>query len=69
MVYELHYVGGPCDGEQELSPRPYDSVEFQGMVYSVKDEDESPEWVDDNTRRITLHYAEKGVEFPPVFSE
>jgi hypothetical protein len=61
MIYELHYIGGPMDGQEVLSPRPFDIiVETDGSAYVADCEgEECLEWVDDETRRITLHYAGK----------
>jgi hypothetical protein len=66
MIYRLYYIGGPHDGEEVISPRPYDATEYRGEVYAATEEgDDCLEWVDDNTRRITLHYLGRGIPFPP----
>ena len=67
VIYLLTYVGGPMDGQEVWSPRPYDAFcEEENHIYRADDEGEAClEWVDDETRRITLRYLGKDVEWPP----
>lgn len=63
MIYLLRYVGGgPKDGAEAMSPRPYDSTwDDGGHVYQADGEGtEVLEWVDDDQRAITLRY--RGVD-------
>ena len=64
-MYHLHFAGGPKDGQVVNSFRPYDKMrEPDGSVYGATEEGEScPEWVDDWTKKIVLHYQPDGV-FP-----
>ena len=68
MVYLLNYVGGPNDGRENVySVKPYDGIkEPDGSIYMADEQGEAClEWVDDETRRITLKYrgnARDGVE-------
>ena len=57
MMYHVHYVGGPSDGMTANCFRPYFQLSAANGVY--KAEEEPPdhlEWVDDWTRKITLHF-------------
>lgn len=67
MIYRLILVGGPRDGQEILSPRPYDALQEPGDHVYVADAegDACLEWEDDSTRRITLRYRGQGIPFPP----
>jgi hypothetical protein len=67
MIYELIFIGGPKDGQEVLSPRPYDAIqEPDGHVYSADAEgDACVERVDERTGRITLRHRGRVVPFPP----
>lgn len=56
MLYELHYYGGPHDGQMAYSPRPYHAIcHSDGMIYRADEIGEAClRWVDDETRRIDL---------------
>lgn len=55
VIYQLHYVGGSKDGMEVLSPRPYDAMFEQTEIYVADSAGEDClEWIDDDTRRITL---------------
>ena len=65
MVYLLTYIGGPRDGEECASPRPYTAtVDRNRDLYAHADHYRTTpprlEWVDDTTRRIRLTYRGKG---------
>lgn len=59
MIYLLVYIGGPKDGEEVLSPRPYCWTEdAEGNHY---EENEDFEWLPagENTTKIRLYYRGK----------
>ena len=60
IFYQYFFVGGPKDGEIANGFRPYFSLTYNGLVYEVFNPKDSPdeyvEWVNDGTRKITLHY-------------
>lgn len=62
MVYLLHMHGGPEDGMIVHALRPYfQMVEPESdKIYRIKGDPDHPDdyvqWVDDNTRRIDLHW-------------
>lgn len=68
MLYEIHYVGGPDDGNMVSAFRPYYALHESktGHTYCTDSTIES-EWVDDETRKITLFY--KGVLTQDEFRE
>ena len=59
MIYELHYVGGPEDGHMVYAFRPYFCMRHpDNAVYRAEMDGDGPalEWVDDDTRAITLRF-------------
>jgi hypothetical protein len=61
MIYELHYVGGPLDGQTALSPLPYDTIASEDWVYRADEcGEDCLEWKDDETRIIRLRYRGVG---------
>lgn len=62
MMYHLHYVGGPHNGEIANSFRPYHKMRLHdGTIYEADDIDNCQEWVDDWTRKIVLNFKPDGV--------
>ena len=68
MIYEIHYVGGPNDGQMAFAIRPYFRMKHHdNAVYQAEMEGEGAgaganggpvmDWVDDDTRAITLHFV------------
>lgn len=59
MTYEIHLYGGPRDGEEILSPRPYDQLKFPDGLYRAECEGQAcMVWAADHIRRIDLVYRE-----------
>jgi hypothetical protein len=59
MLYEIHYVGGPDDGSMTYAFHPYFRMKHPNhAVYQAEMEGKHPvmEWVDDETRAITLYF-------------
>jgi hypothetical protein len=59
MIYELHHVGGPADGEMTYAIRPYFRLKHPDKaVYQARMEGGHPiiDWVDDETRSITMYF-------------
>ncbi len=57
VIYHLHYIGGPRDGDVVNAFRPYWQMKCGDDVYRAKEK--HPDhliWVDDFTRRIELHF-------------
>jgi hypothetical protein len=55
MFYILTLVGGPKDGEEVHSPRPFALLhESDGSFYAA--DDDGPVWLSDDTRGITLRF-------------
>jgi hypothetical protein len=67
LVYQLHYVGGPDDGRMCFAFRPYFRMRHpDNAIYQAEMEGGQPamEWVDDETRAITLHFLGYWPEVP-----
>jgi hypothetical protein len=67
LIYEIPYVGGPADGQRAYAIRPYFRMRHpDNAVYQAEMEGQQPrmEWVDDQTRAITLHFEGYWPEVP-----
>jgi len=67
MLYELHHVGGPADGEMTFAFHPYFRMRHPNKaVYQAKMDGSQPvmEWIDDDSRAITLYFEGYWPEAP-----
>ena len=60
MMYHLRFHGGPEDGKQVMSPRPYSRIEHSdGTTYAAAMTGGCEVWVSDTERAIDLQYVGK----------
>lgn len=59
MIYRLVHFGGPDDGLEVLSPRPYSSTRgSDGTVYAAPEGSaDCLRWESDTMQRIELHHV------------
>jgi hypothetical protein len=67
LIYQLYYRGGPDDGRMAYAFRPYFRMKHpDNAVYQAEMDGDQPamEWVDDETRAITMYFEGYWPEAP-----
>jgi len=59
VIYTIEMIGGPRDGQESLSVRPYHELKLSdGTLYAADpDAPDFLEWISDDERRIRLSYV------------